>query len=107
MLYFVLIYVLFTVIFVFETAQAMLWVPEIRDDSPRRSMHDLFHSNRINLRYSKRRLIECYFVYNKKPRGHERSIVGHTGRKNGFAQIRSLQICSEFVKTEDYIWAKR
>ena len=42
MLYFVLIYVLFTVIFVFETAQAILWVPEIRDDSPRRGMHDLF-----------------------------------------------------------------
>ena len=42
MLYFVLIYALFIVIFVFETAQAMLWVPEIRDDSLRRGMHDLF-----------------------------------------------------------------
>ena len=49
MLYFVLIYVLCTVIFVFETAQAILWVPEIRDDSPRRGMHDLFHSSRLNL----------------------------------------------------------
>ena len=48
LLYFVLIYVLFTVIFVFETAQAMLWVPEIRDDSPRRSMHVQFHSSRFN-----------------------------------------------------------
>ena len=26
----------------------MLWVPEIRDDSPRRSMHGLFHSSRFN-----------------------------------------------------------
>ena len=49
----------------------------------------------------KRRLVECYFVYNIKPRANGRSIVGHTGRKNGFAQICSLQICSKFVKTED------
>ena len=28
--------------------KAILWVPEIRDDSPRRSMHGLFHSSRFN-----------------------------------------------------------
>ena len=28
--------------------KAILWVPEIRGDSPRRSMHGLFHSRRFN-----------------------------------------------------------
>ena len=34
-------------------------------------------------RYSKRRLVECYFIYNIKPRANGRNIVGHTSLRTG------------------------